>query len=100
MSFICAQHSFQWRRFFRRPSRMSATLNKSAGSRGWASLPPEYAIPVQRPSLDEARSYCRALATSHYENFSVATWFLPSNCISISTMCMPTAASRTIWATR
>ena len=46
-------------------------------ARGWASLPPEYAIPVQRPSLDEAHRYCRRLATSHYENFSVATWFLP-----------------------
>ena len=22
-------------------------------------------------------NYCRRLATSHYENFSVATWFLP-----------------------
>ncbi len=46
-------------------------------SRGWASLPPEYAIPAAAPSLDEARAYCRRLATSHYENFSVATWFLP-----------------------
>ena len=46
-------------------------------ARGWASLPPEYAIPATAPTLDEARSYCRRLATSHYENFSVATWFLP-----------------------
>jgi squalene synthase HpnC len=43
----------------------------------WRSLPPEYAIPAQAPSLAEAREYCRRLATSHYENFSVATWFLP-----------------------
>jgi squalene synthase HpnC len=48
-------------------------------ARGWASLPPEYAIPAIAPSLDEARSYCRRLATSHYENFSVATWFLPKH---------------------
>jgi squalene synthase HpnC len=27
--------------------------------------------------LAEARQYCRKLATNHYENFSVATWFLP-----------------------
>ena len=45
--------------------------------RGWASLPPEYAIPAVAPSLEAARAYCRRLATSHYENFSVATWFLP-----------------------
>ncbi len=47
--------------------------------RGWARLPPEYAIPAVAPSLDEARGYCRRLATSHYENFSVATWFLPKH---------------------
>ena len=46
-------------------------------SAGWSSLPPEYAIPAQPPSLIEAQEYCRKLARSHYENFSVATWFLP-----------------------
>ena len=46
-------------------------------SADWASLPPEYAIPAQPPSLADAREYCRRLATNHYENFSVATWFLP-----------------------
>ena len=44
---------------------------------GWGSLPPEYAIPAVAPSVDEARAYCRRLARTHYENFSVATWFLP-----------------------
>ena len=44
---------------------------------GWRALPPEYAIPPVTPSLDEARAYCERLARSHYENFSVATWFLP-----------------------
>ncbi len=29
------------------------------------------------PSLQEAQDYCRRLARTHYENFSVATWFLP-----------------------
>jgi squalene synthase HpnC len=48
-------------------------------ARGWASLPPEYAIPATAPSLEEARLYCKRLATSHYENFSVATWFLPKH---------------------
>jgi squalene synthase HpnC len=45
---------------------------------GWLRLPPEYAIPEFAPSLDQAREYCRRLARSHYENFSVASWFLPS----------------------
>src|SRR5712691_3400700 len=44
---------------------------------GWSKLPPEYAIPETAPSLEEAQAYCRRLAQSHYENFSVATWFLP-----------------------
>jgi squalene synthase HpnC len=44
---------------------------------GWASLPPEYAIPETAPSVTEAQEYCRRLARSHYENFSVASWFLP-----------------------
>jgi len=48
-------------------------------ARGWASLPPEYAIPASAPTLEEAWNYCRRLATSHYENFSVATWFLPKS---------------------
>jgi len=49
----------------------------SNGLSGWSALPPEYAIPSVAPSLAEARQYCRKLATNHYENFSVATWFLP-----------------------
>jgi squalene synthase HpnC len=44
---------------------------------GWQSLPPEYAIPDRAPSLEEAQQYCSRLAHSHYENFSVVTWFLP-----------------------
>ena len=46
-------------------------------SPGWDRLPPEYAIPEHAPSIAEAQEYCRRLARSHYENFSVATWFLP-----------------------
>lgn len=48
-------------------------------AQGWKSLPPEYAIPQQAPSLEEARQYCARLAHSHYENFSVVTWFLPKH---------------------
>ncbi len=46
---------------------------------GWGALPPEYAIPERAPSEAEAREYCRRLARSHYENFSVASWFLPGH---------------------
>ena len=50
----------------------------SAGTQSpWRTLPSEYAIPEHPPTLAEAREYCRRLARSHYENFSVATWFLP-----------------------
>jgi len=48
-------------------------------SAGWSRLPAEYAIPQSAPSLAEAQEYCRRLARTHYENFSVATWFLPRN---------------------
>src|SRR5271165_6804959 len=58
----------------------SITSNGSAPSsilEDWSRLPPEYAIPAQPPSLIGAEEYCRRLARSHYENFSVASWFLP-----------------------
>jgi squalene synthase HpnC len=44
---------------------------------GWNALPESYRIPATAPSLAEARAYCERLAKSHYENFSVASWFLP-----------------------
>jgi squalene synthase HpnC len=46
---------------------------------GWSRLPAEYAIPQSAPTLEQSREYCRRLARTHYENFSVATWFLPKN---------------------
>jgi squalene synthase HpnC len=45
--------------------------------RGWAALPASYRVPEVAPTLEEARLYCRRLAGSHYENFHVASWFLP-----------------------
>ena len=45
--------------------------------RGWSALPPGYRIPAVAPPLEQARTYCRVLAESHYENFHVATFFLP-----------------------
>jgi squalene synthase HpnC len=51
----------------------------SAASPIWSHLPAEYAIPDHAPSLPDAYAYCERLARSHYENFSVATWFLPKS---------------------
>lgn len=44
---------------------------------GWSRLPANYRMPKHAPSLAEAQAWCRQLAESHYENFHVATWFLP-----------------------
>ena len=56
----------------------TAHLATAPPSTGWSALPPEYAIPETAPSNSDARKYCERLARSHYENFSVASWFLPS----------------------
>lgn len=55
----------------------SQVATAPAASLGWSRLPADYAIPATAPSPEQAREYCRRLARSHYENFSVATWFLP-----------------------
>ncbi|HEX7158403.1 MAG TPA: squalene synthase HpnC [Edaphobacter sp.] len=39
--------------------------------------PLQYLTPLERPSLAEAKAWCRHLASTHYENFHVATFFLP-----------------------
>jgi squalene synthase HpnC len=46
-------------------------------ARGWAVLPESYRIPDVAPTLEEAQAWCKHLAETHYENFHVATWFLP-----------------------
>jgi squalene synthase HpnC len=46
-------------------------------ARGWAALPESYRIPDVAPTLEEAQAWCKHLAETHYENFHVATWFLP-----------------------
>lgn len=46
-------------------------------ARGWAALPAMYRMPAVKPTLSEAREWCKQLAKSHYENFHVASWFLP-----------------------
>jgi squalene synthase HpnC len=53
------------------------TIQEANLREAWARLPAGYEIPGVAPSLAEARNYCERLARSHYENFSVATWFLP-----------------------
>ena len=40
--------------------------------------PEEHRTPEERPTLEEAKEWCHRLATTHYENFHVATWFLPA----------------------
>jgi squalene synthase HpnC len=40
--------------------------------------PEVYRTPAARPTLAEAQAWCKTLATTHYENFHVATAFLPS----------------------
>ena len=56
----------------------SRALSLSSARAGWRALPSEYAIPEIAPTLASAQGYCRRLARSHYENFSVASWFLPA----------------------
>lgn len=59
------------------PATTTDSATTPATANGWSRLPSAYAIPKIAPSLEEAQEYCRRLARTHYENFSVATWFLP-----------------------
>jgi squalene synthase HpnC len=49
----------------------------TAAQHALLGAPPEYLTPLERPTLAEAQAWCRQLASSHYENFHVATFFLP-----------------------
>lgn len=44
---------------------------------GWAALPAAYKPPAYTPSLLEAQRWCQQLTETHYENFHVASIFLP-----------------------
>ena len=55
----------------------TAAQHEALIARGWAALPAAYRIPEFAPTLEEARAWCKNLAESHYENFHVASWFLP-----------------------
>src|SRR5882724_11334022 len=59
-------------------SSIASNVHASTHNSGWSALPAEYAIPDSAPSLTEAQEYCSRLARSHYENFSVVSWFLPA----------------------
>ena len=56
---------------------VTETAQQDLIDRGWAALPAEYRMPAQPPTLEEARAWCKRLAETHYENFHVASWFLP-----------------------
>jgi squalene synthase HpnC len=56
---------------------MNQLSDESLLQQGWAALPASYRMPAAAPSLAEARAWCKQLAESHYENFHVASWFLP-----------------------
>ena len=51
--------------------------NEIAMEHALLGAPLEYLTPLERPSLEEAQAWCRNLATMHYENFHVETFFLP-----------------------
>lgn len=53
-------------------SNVLTTENRLAGA------PEQYLEPAVAPSLEESLLYCKKLAESHYENFHVATRFLPT----------------------
>jgi squalene synthase HpnC len=51
--------------------RETAAIDSLAGA------PPAYETPDDRPTIEDARAWCHSLATTHYENFHIATFFLP-----------------------
>jgi squalene synthase HpnC len=55
----------------------AAEINRPVVAGTLEGAPEEYLTPEARPPLDYAQTWCRQLATTHYENFHVATFFLP-----------------------
>lgn len=55
---------------------MSALATETCGQ--LLGGPAVYLTPAHRPTLAEAQQWCKTLATTHYENFHVATLFLPA----------------------
>jgi squalene synthase HpnC len=48
-------------------------------AQGWSALPPGYRPPATAPTLAEAQQWCQDLTETHYENFHVASLFLPKH---------------------
>ena len=59
------------------PTSRTIEIDEQTLEAGWAALPAEYRMPERTPALAEAKAYCKRLTESHYENFHVASWFLP-----------------------
>ncbi len=55
-----------------------ATTTTQLAANAWDGLPAEYRPPPTAPTLAEALAWCRRLTESHYENFHVASAFLPA----------------------
>jgi squalene synthase HpnC len=60
----------------RRPSASEAGTMDAAFAEHLRTWGPDR-TDARPPSVAEAEAYCRRLATSHYENFPLATWLLP-----------------------
>jgi squalene synthase HpnC len=60
------------------PRAVGAPVAVAQNSDALTGAPAAYLTPEERPTLQEAQAWCHALATSHYENFHVATFFLPT----------------------
>lgn len=56
---------------------MAMPVRRIAGD-DLAGAPEDLRTPEERPTIEEAKAWCKGLATTHYENFHVATWFLPA----------------------
>ncbi len=53
------------------------TLHRTIPGDDLEGARPDERTPEERPTLAEARAWCHRLANTHYENFHVATMFLP-----------------------
>jgi len=57
---------------------LAAVADRRIAGDDLMGAPEEHRTPEERPTIEEAKAWCHRLATTHYENFHVATWFLPA----------------------
>ena len=78
---LCADDEQEWRLTGDQDGSLSrwstAVSDGIATQHALLGAPLEYLTPLERPTLAEAQAWCHELASSHYENFHVATFFLP-----------------------